>query len=174
MEEPIEEAYFNWLCAKVLQPYNLNHKELLRILYSTEFTWIIPGDRNRAEDGVELREDFLHAAFIRNDPEWRSLPCSVLEMFFSFANRASFQTDIEPQVWFWVFMSNLGLDEYRRVTGSDRYEIEEILYNFIWRTYSSDGTGGMFPLRNPLRNQKEIEIWFQFCDYLEDQGLLYA
>jgi len=174
MEEPIEESYFNWLCAKVLQPYNANHRELLKILYQTEFVWTIPGDRNRAEDGVELREEFLKATFIRDEPMWHAYPCCILEMFIAFSNRASFQTDTEPQVWFWVIMDNLGLDEFRRVTGRDRAKIEDILYNFVWRTYSSDGYGGMFPLRNPSRDQREVEVWYQFCDYLEDRGLLYA
>jgi hypothetical protein len=69
-------------------------------------------------------------------------------------------------------MRNLRLDKFTRVTTSDSAKIDDILYNFVWRMYEPDGYGGMFPLRKPTRNQREAEIWYQFCDYIEDQGLL--
>ena len=74
--------------------------------------------------------------------------------------------------WFWEIMANLKLDEYRRVSHSDAREIEEILYNFIWRLYESDGLGGMFPIREPQRDQREVEIWYQFSEYLIERGLV--
>lgn len=171
MEEPIEESYFNWLCAKVLSNHS-NHLALMRILMQTEFAWVILGDKNRAEDGLELREYFLTETGLDPEQGFFDPVCSLLEMFIAFSDRASFQTEIHPKDWFWTFMRNLGLDEFSRVTGSDSSKIDDILHTFTWRTYDPDGHGGMFPLRSPMRNQKEVEIWYQFCDYLVDQGLL--
>lgn len=172
MGEPIENEYFNWLCAKVLKTNGNMHVDLLVILHRTPFAWFVPGDRNRAEDGVELKIDFLRETGFPKDETWFHEPCSVLEMLIAFANRAEFQTDISERDWFWVFMTNLNLEQFRRVTNADKLVIEDILNTLIWRTYDTSGHGGMFPMRWPKRDQREVEIWYQFCEWLEDQGLI--
>lgn len=172
MEEPIEEAYFRWLCAKVMAINVSNYHALTQILYSTEFIWIISGDRNRAQDGIELREEFIKETKINNEAAWFHMPCSLLEMFIAFSRRAAFQTDTPSREWFWEFLANLKLNEYRRVNLSDVSIIEDILDTFLWRTYDATGYGGMFPMRNPDNDQRKVEIWYQFCEYLDDRGLL--
>lgn len=172
MVEPIEEVYFNWLCAKVVDTRVPNYYDLMRILYSTEFDWLIHADRNRAQDGVELRTDFLRELNMESDPFWFDAPCSVLEMLIAFSDRACFQTDMSSRKWFWIFLNNLGIDEYRRVSRSDIRHIEEILYSFVHRTYDANGNGGILPIRRARHDQREVEIWYQFCEYLEDQGLI--
>src|SRR5688572_21362138 len=114
MDEPIEELYFNWLCAKVTSPHINNYYDLLRILHRTEFVWFISGDRNRKEDGLELRDYFLNESGYEKDPLWYNELCSVLEVLIAFAQRAAFQTDILAKNWFWIFMENLKLNEYRQ------------------------------------------------------------
>lgn len=170
MPEPIEETYFNWLCAKVLSVNVPIYLELMRILYRTEFVWVIAGDENRAEDGCELRDDFLRESYLRKDQNWYDQPCSVLEVLIAVAKRASFQTDNPVDYWFWQIVENLGLDEFRQVSNQDVGIIEDILYNFVWRQYDESGHGGMFPMRWPKRDQREVEIWYQFFDYLEENG----
>ncbi len=155
MTEPIENEYFNWLFAKVVLPYSQNYYGLLQILYRTEFVWIVSGDRNRKEDGLELREYFLTEAFMKKDLEWFNEPCSLLEVFVAFAKKAEFQTDIPARDWFSTFLENLGLDRYIRVSKEDIPNIEEVLYSFVWRTYNSTGDGGLFPLDNPEERSKE-------------------
>ncbi len=172
MNEPIEEIYFDWLCSKVISPYSKNHYELMQILFQTEFIWVVPGDRNRAEDGVELREDFLRQAFIKKDAEWFNESCSIFEALLSFAKRLSFQTDDPVREWFWIFMKNLELDEYRQVSKEDILVIEEILYNFVWRIYSPNGYGGLFPLDNPKEDQRKVEIWYEFCAWADEKDLI--
>lgn len=172
MSEPIEGEYFNWLCAKVQKTRALIYVDLLKILYSTEFTWVIPEDRNRAEDGLELRHDFLREAHARSDNQLINQPCSVLEVLLAFANRASFQTDIPVRDWFWEMMDNLDLGEFRQVSRVDEVHIRERLHTFIWRTYDPSGYGGLFPMRWPKTDQRKVEIWYQFCEYLEDRGLI--
>lgn len=172
MTEPIEESYFNWLCAKVARPGFIKYYDLMRILHKTEFVWVVHGDRNREADGLELRYYFLVETNLESEPRWYESPCSVLEVLIAFANRASFLTGIPVRDWFWTFLTNLNINEYIHISQEDELVIEEILYNFIWRLYGFDGDGGLFPIRSPTRNQKEIEIWYQFGDYLEDQGLI--
>jgi hypothetical protein len=177
MDEPLENLYFNWLCAKVLNLKPLDNSvtywELLRKLHRTEFVWVISGDDNRAEDGKELRREFILQAEVPDDPEWRTLlGCSVLEMLIAFARRAEFQDETPLPVWFWEFLSNLELDKFSDQAGFDSEFVEMVLDDLIWRTYNPDGNGGLFPIKNPPQDQRDVEIWYQFCEYLVDQDRL--
>lgn len=172
--EPFEHMYFNWLCAKVTtfnrqRTPSLTYWDLLRTLQNTEFIWLLSGDDNRAEDGLELRRDFILEADAPDDPEWRRHPpCSVLEMLIAFAKRAEFQTGDKASQWFWEFIDNLGLKEFNDGYGVTQEEIWEILDPFLWRTYDARGRGGMFPIDHTNGDQREVEIWYQFCHYLSD------
>lgn len=175
MNEPLENTYFNWLCAKVVDkarfPVTDHYWELLRRLHRTEFVWLLSGDDNRAEDGKELRSEFIFAAEIPDNVDWRTIPgCSVLEMFIAFARRAEFQTDVPLRDWFWEFIDNLGLDQFDDRSEWDESLFCDILEQFIWRTYSTNGVGGLFPIDNPSCDQREVEVWYQFCEYLVDQN----
>lgn len=170
MEEPLEETYFNWLCAKVRQNPAPDYLGLFRILHSTEFYWVVMMDQNRAADGRELREYFCSSAYISVDERWFREPCSVFEMLIAFADRAEFQTDRPQKEWFWEFITNLHLEDFRRVSRRDEQLIQSILDQFMSRNYDYSGDGGLFPLRNPERDQTRVEIWYQFCDYMKDQG----
>jgi hypothetical protein len=174
MNEPLENLYFNWLCAKVIMTDkstpSLTHYKLLRMLHNTEFTWLLSGDDNRAEDGKELRSEFLIAADIPDNVEWRTIPgCSMLEMFIAFARRAQFQTEIPAREWFWEFMNNIGLDGADDGSDITEGEIEDILDVVVWRTYLANGYGGIFPIDDPTHDQRKVELWYQFYEYLEDK-----
>ena len=73
--------------------------------------------------------------------------------------------------WFWIFIANLGLDELNDAESGISRKVADSIDRFIWRTYFRDGRGGMFPLRNPEHDQRKIEIWYQFAEYLVDQEL---
>ena len=138
MHEPIDHVYFDWLCAKAISITAKNpfYRTLLKVLHETEFVWIVPGDRHRAEDGLELRRNFLVESGLDDDSYWRDLGCSVLEMLIAFSRRAWFQTEMDPKEWFWIFMRNLGLDEMSDASDPDPQVISDILYTFVWRTYN--------------------------------------
>jgi len=179
MEEPIEETYFNWLYTKVVRAENptpsLTYYGLLRILHNRQFVWTIVGDDNRAADGVELRIEFLHQSFIQlHDDFWLHYPCSILEMLIAFARRAEFDTNIDARHWFWEFIDNLELSVYNDAYLAERHErrINDILFRLVSRAYEPDGRGGLFPLNNPKNDQREVEIWYQFCEYLVDRSMV--
>lgn len=173
MIEPFEESYFNWLCAKVNRVENptpsLTYRRLLSVLHSTEFVWLLSGDDNRAEDGVDLRHRFTVESGLEPDYIWMNTSCSLLEMLIAFSERAAFQTLISAYDWFWIFITNLGLSEYNDASFANEHEIGEVLYSLVWRTYEWNGSGGLFPLRRPEHDQRKVEIWYQFCEYLIDQ-----
>lgn len=176
MSEPLENLYFNWLCAKITNVRDTlpskTHWELFRILHKTEFVWLLSGDDNRAEDGKELRREFLIAADLPDDPAWRlDIGCSMLEMFIALSRRAEFMTTMTAKDWFWEFMENLGLKEMTDNNVSVD-KIQDILEYLIWRTFEENGEGGIFPIREPHEDQREIEIWHQLCHYLVDTDRL--
>jgi hypothetical protein len=176
MNEAVEQLYFNWLCARVI---NMNEADsgpaywkLLTRLHRTEFVWVVFRDDNRAEDGKELRREFILQAELPDDVEWRTIiGCSVLEMLIALARRLEFQEDTPAHEWFWEFIRNLGLSKYSDNLFDD-YAVDEILDAFIWRTYEPNGHGGIFPLYHTDEDQREIEIWYQMCEYLVDHDRL--
>lgn len=177
MNEPIEEVYFNWLYTKVARVQNptpsLTYYTLFRELHSTEFVWLVHGDENRAEDGLGLRREFYHFLHTELDEEhpWFHLGCSVLEMLIAFAKRASFQTDILPRDWFWRFLDNLGLADLSDAVDGAQYIAHDVIHQFVWRTYDYNGNGGLFPLSATEDDQRKVEVWYQFCEYLVDQDM---
>jgi hypothetical protein len=91
------------------------------------------------------------------------------------ANRLSFETDIDPTIWFWELLNNLGLSEYAnldRIRSSIK-EINSILSTLNKREYEEDGYGGLFPLRNPGKDQRKVEIWYQMSAYLLENDFTY-
>lgn len=174
MDEPLENLYFNWLCAKVTHVENPTPSNtfwrLLKALHNTEYVWLISGDDNRAEDGLELRGEFLIAGDISGHRDWTGMPCSLLEMLIAFSRRAEFQTGDPAQNWFWEFIDNIGLLECTDSSDCTEDDISEKLYTLVWRTYDNSGRGGLFPLDDPPEDQTKTEIWYQFCEYLVDHN----
>lgn len=178
MTVELDSMYFGWLYAKVVKTPNNTPSnrftELMRALYTTEFVWQLSGDDNRVEDGLDLRRAFLNEArmLVVDGSEWReSDGCSMLEMLIALAQRCAFQTDESAHDWFWEFMRNLGLDELCDSSWPED-GIDDILDDVIWRRYHYNGRGGIFPIEHPTEDQRGVEIWYQFHEYLADQDRL--
>lgn len=85
----------------------------------------------------------------------------MLEMFIGLAERGAYQTGDEMADWFYTFMVNLGLDQTLSST-----KIHRTLQRVNERTYSSSGQGGLFPLMNPVEDQREVDLWYQMSAYI--------
>jgi len=168
---PLDELYLEWLYSQVGSVRERNpsrtYWKILKILFTKEFVWIVPNDDNRAEDGRDLRQEFLEDHDIQSaDPNWTRLGCSVLELMVGLSRRLSFEDDGEPDAWFWRLMENLGLERYNDHTLIPERAVDELLNGLIWRTYKHNGAGGFFPLKRTIKDQRGIEIWYQACAYL--------
>ncbi len=146
--------------------------DLLLILHRYEFVPTVQGDYNRASDGLEVRQEFIRVTQYGQAPEWDHIGCSMLEMLLGLANKASWQTSEPLRVWFWRMIENLRLEDYRRVDPSDIPDIEEKLFTLVWRQYDANGFGGLFPLRMTQHDQRMVEIWYQFCEYVDENKLI--
>lgn len=168
---PLDELYFVWLYGQVGSIETSNpsrtYWRLMRQLFTKEFLWIIPNDDNRAEDGKELRHEFIRKERLRRvDQEWLDLGCSMLELLIALSRRLSFEEDGEPREWFWKLIENLDLERFNDHFHWRPGEVDEILDDVIWRTYNPDGSGGLFPLEHATEDQTKVELWYQMSAYL--------
>lgn len=171
----LDDAYFEWLYSQIGALRNRNPSrnfwKLCRKLYTTEFIWFVPNDDNRVEDGKELRLNFLTSTRYRlDDPHglFMDLDCSIFEMLVALAGLAAYESERSRVEWFWRFMHNLELDGYTDdvYEVSIEEEVEEVIQRLNERTYSSNGEGGLFPLRHATHDQRDVELWYQLSSYL--------
>lgn len=171
MNSQLDELYLTWLYSQTgsikLKNRSRTYWSLLKLLYTKEFVYFIPNDDNRAMDGTDLRYDFIDAEELDDvNLDWINLSCSMLELFVGLSRRLSFAAEGEPSDWFWRIMQNLDLDIYNDSVSIPLDEVDEKLNQIIWRTYEPDGLGGIFPLKWPERDQRDIEIWYQMASYV--------
>lgn len=171
IDVPLDEAYLEWLYGQV-GPISEKHPSrtfwnLFRKLYIKEFIWLIPNDDNRVEDGRGLRRAFIEELDLVNvDRNWMELGCSFLEMLISLSERVSFEDGASTPDWFWHFLNVLDLDIYADNIAIPYETVDDTMDTVIWRTYRSDGHGGLFPLKHAKEDQREVEIWYQMSAYL--------
>lgn len=175
--QQLDELYFVWLYSQVADTETaepaLTSWNLLRILFRKEFVWTIPNDVNRAEDGKDLRRDFISSEGLGNeaDPDWVDYGCSFLELMVGLAKRLAFLGDGELHYWFWKMMENIGIPRYSDIRKRlPVKKIDEVLDRVMYRTYERDGTGGFFPLQRTHRDQRTVELWYQLSAYLVEQN----
>ena len=173
----ITNEYFERLNAIVSNkhcPKELSYRKLLMALHSTEFTYSIPKDKNRATDGLDLRCRFS----LENSPncnmeyvEYLCGPCSVLEMMVALALKCEEIMDDTSAgnrtgQWFWGMVVTMGLGA---MTDSrfDRDYVTDVVNRFLNRDYQPDGQGGLFRVRHCDVDLRRVEIWWQMCWYLD-------
>lgn len=173
--QPLDELYFVWLYRQVADPDAknpaLSFSALLKQLFQKEFVWIVPNDDNRAEDGKELRLEFIRDQKLgKIDRMWSELGCSFLELMLGLSRRLSFEAGGEPHYWFWKLMGNLGLDGYSDNRRLPQKKIEDTLNRVIYRSYKRNGLGGFFPLKQTPHDQRKVELWYQLSEYVAEQS----
>lgn len=175
MDEPLDELYFKWLYSQVENAKLKNPRgtywRLLRVLHMKEFVWFVPNDDNRLEDGRQLRYDFVEEMHIHEaDHHWMEIGCSMLELLVAMAKRLEFEDGKEAGWWFGTMLRNIGLDDLNDATAWSEQDVIDVLDTVIFRTYKPNGRGGLFPLRRPDTDQREVELWYQLNAYLLENG----
>jgi hypothetical protein len=67
-------------------------------------------------------------------------------------------------------LENLDLCQYNDRVNLPEDKIEETLDRVIWRTYNFNGRGGIFPLRRPRQDQRDVELWYQLNAYIIERA----
>lgn len=169
----VNDEYFEWLCELIDSKRfskQVSYRKLLAHLHNIEFTWCVPMDSNRADDGIQLRR---HYSLYKNDitlSDYIQGPCSVLEMMVALAVRCENTMD-DTQMgdrtgqWFWGMVHNLGLSPMID-SDFDREFADEVIARFLNREYEPDGRGGLFTVRHCTHDLRTVEIWCQLSWYL--------
>ncbi len=176
LRQQITSEYFNWLCDIVCGirfSKQVSYRKLLTYLHGVEFTYSIPNDENRAENGIDLRWRYCW----ENNFDYVEIgeylvgPCSVLEMMVALSIDCENIMD-DPQIgdrtgqWFWGMIVNMGLGSMFDKNFKER-QVEEIVDRFLERDYEPNGKGGLFTIRRCDEDLRKVEIWHQLCWYLD-------
>lgn len=180
--------YYVWLMDKIHIREHSENTEMVAVLFDREYLWFLENDDNRAEEGLDLRDQYEQETGYPIS-EYKeiglNIPCSVLEMLIGLAQAIENNVMYDPErgnrthIWFWEMVRNLGLDKATddEILGRGRFGvayIDGILDRWLAREFDSDGVGSPFPLSNCgdfVKNQRETELWFQAMNYLNERYL---
>lgn len=162
----IEDSEFDPTCYQLL----------LEKLYFTEFIPVIHRDENRLEDGIGLYSLYTKGLDIPFDGPYITYHnnfCSILEMMIGLAKRIEDDIMYDPDegdrtgFWFWVMIKNLGLLDSDDDNFNESY-VDTVIFSFLNRKYEKDGHGGLFITENPHVNMRDLEIWYQANNFLDE------
>lgn len=171
----IEKLYFEWMFDLVCKndgAESVSYRKLLTYLHDVEFTYSIPRDFDRVEDGISLRYRFAYNTGNDYAEEYLDGPCSVLEMMIALALRCEEVMD-DPMYgdrtskWFWRMVINLGLGGMTDRHFDELY-VEDVIYTFLYREYEPDGHGGLFIIKHCRHDLRDVEIWTQMLWMLDE------
>lgn len=183
LHDEIRDEYFEWLYKIVCENRyegEITYRKLLMCLHNIEFRYSIPRDKNRSEDGIDLRWRFaISGEYSFSDPvnhyfvaDCLNGPCSVLEMMIALAIRCEENIMDDPAVgnrtaqWFWGMVTSLGLGAMMD-SRFDKVRTQEVIKRFLDREYEANGKGGLFTIKDSDCDLRDIEIWWQLCRYLD-------
>lgn len=147
-----------------------------RLMHQVEFSALVPYDENRIAVAAGLRNQFQKFAVSLGPGEIADLMepnASVFEVLIGLAAQADDMIPLTIQSWFSNFIENLGLDRYtdEYLERRSPWPAERIINTFNNRAYRPNGRGGIFPLKHPQHDQREVELWYQMGAYMTQEGL---
>lgn len=181
----LREEYFQYLY-KLVRPMPRTYYKLCKELHNKKYKWFIKNDDNRCEDGVNLRETFIEQGELdETHLEVQALQkgdCTLFEMMVALAQRMDYELSdlISPanrtNKYFFEMLKNLMLEEYTdsyligdQLDYASSGDIDDILESLINRTYSYDGEGSLFPLKQRYpKDMAKTEVWYQMMLYINE------
>ena len=171
------KLYFDWLCERIgIQDKHVKDSKAINILYETKFRVCekyhkqVALDESRIEDALSMREKFTNDSDFEPMFDARFLlrvglsDVSIFEIMVALADRMIYNCSdsIDRSEAFLIMFKNLfsGIDE------NDSEKLLERVKKFLNREYDKDGTFGLFPLKNPKKDQRKVEIWYQMMAYI--------
>lgn len=178
LNEEIKTDYFEWMYRLMCGgrfAKTISYRKLFTFLHDTEFTYFVPHDENRADDGIALRYRYCLTYDCTDLEYYLDGPCSVLEMMVALAIRCEERIMSDPDKgdrtaqWFWDMIRSLGLSSMTDYNFDER-TANEIMWKFLNRKYAPDGRGSLFTVKGLRRDLRDIEIWHQLMAYLNRLG----
>lgn len=179
-EYAIEERYFRWLYSHIGALTDLNpshsHWLLAEVLHRRAFESTLVNDENRESDGLALRDEFCDEWGSWEGSRFIFEPCTVLEMLIALAKRMDYVSggsvidNTGVGNCFWQMMRNAGLDHitddgFASTPTTEAY-VNSVIDRVMYHRYSEKGVGGLFPLRKPPYDVRNMELWYQMNEYV--------
>lgn len=181
--ETLIKLYYDWLIDQIdFDDKSALYEHLLEHLFNTDFVWLesVPLDKNRASDGIELRQRY--SLLLDNGTAniflnlMQNKPCSLLEMLIAFAERiVQLVAKLGKDEFFWMFIDNLGLG-WATEYDFDIDIVSEILNDFMYGTVHGNEPQGnenppvLFPCRE-VYNNLNSDLYLQANLYLKSYFL---
>ena len=183
LDSGLRGLYFEWITSIVMPDRDIrkSYFRLLEELNNIPFTYINPLDQNRDVDGKNLIYHFAYRANIPNNVVEEYLPrpehASVLEVLVALSFKIEEEIMSDPQCgdrtakWFMLMLDNLGLSYYSDQSwsyGVSDCQVNEIVSRFLYRDILPNGEGGLFIVKRPYSDMRDVDIWTQANWYISE------
>lgn len=121
-----------------------NYTELALVWDEIDFAWYIPEDEDKAIQALRMRDEYCYETGL---PMPRQAPATFLEVFVSITDTLTAMLYQDRESFTKSILLNLGARSYSddgRLPSEIHEEALNIAERVIYRTYSRNGTGGLF------------------------------
>ena len=152
-----DSEYFDWLYHEAFDGYRW--WDVMNILHEVRFKWDpnIEHDSNRASDGIHLRRDYLfECGEGRETYAFDIHEATFFEVYVGLAKKIAHLLDKSlPSSM--AYILRIGPFD-ARMSGA---EVVAVAEKVMMREYDFNGVGGLFPLMNATRDQRDVELIYQ-------------
>nr|DAN30364.1 MAG TPA: hypothetical protein [Caudoviricetes sp.] len=121
-----------------------NYSELASVWDELDFMWYIPEDEDKAIQALRMRDEYCYETGM---PSPRQAPASFLEVFVSITDTLTAMLYQDRESFTKSILLNVGARSYSddgRLPSEIHEEALNIAERVMYRTYSRNGTGGLF------------------------------
>lgn len=180
--EKIKKEYFEWLFRSVYKHDSCDIDDMYSFsklaleLYDIPFEVEYAMDENRVSDGVQLRYSFgLEKGYDDRTITCclDDIPCSVFEVMVALAQRCESQIMADSEYgdrttqWYNEMVVSLGLGSMYNAR-FDARRVHIAITKMMHHDFEPNGKGGLFTVRHPDRDMRNLELWAQMCDHLNE------
>ena len=123
-----------------------NYSELASVWDELDFVWYIPEDEDKVIQALRMRDEYCYETGM---PSPRQAPASFLEVFVSITDTLTAMLYQDRESFTKSILLNVGARSYSddgRLPSEIHEEALKIAERVMYRTYSRNGTGGLFRL----------------------------
>lgn len=140
-----------------------NYSGLASVWDELDFVWYIPEDEDKAIQALRMRDEYCYETDM---PSPRQAPASFLEVFVSITDTLTAMLYNDRESFTKSILLNLGARSYSddgRLPSEIHEEALIIAERVMYRTYSRNGTGGLF--RIPGTDTLEMPLTTQMIQW---------
>lgn len=140
-----------------------NYSELASVWDELDFVWYIPEDEDKAIQALRMRDEYCYETGM---PSPRQAPASFLEVFVSITDTLTAMLYQDRESFTKSILLNVGARSYSddwSLPSEIHEEALNIAERVMYRTYSRNGTGGLF--RIPGVDTLEMPITTQMIQW---------